>query len=108
MTSLSYSCITTLAGRQLQPNLCGNDSLTTSARRTRLSTIYKPTSSLRLPRAPQAYVRQMRIDHPEIDPPSLAADAVLAVRQFHRTPKRSFRLTRTLASWTSWTDLPLS
>ena len=33
----------------------------------------------------QAYVRQMLIDHPELDPPSLAADAVLAVRQFHRS-----------------------
>ena len=50
MTSLSYSCITTLAGRHLQPHLCGNDSLATSARRSLLSTIYKPISSLRLPR----------------------------------------------------------
>ena len=33
----------------------------------------------------RAYVRQMLIDHPELDPPSLAADAVLAVRQFHRS-----------------------
>ena len=31
----------------------------------------------------QAYARQMLIDHPELDPPSLAADAVLAIRQFH-------------------------
>ena len=33
----------------------------------------------------QAYVRQMRIDHPELDTPRLAADAVIAVRQFHRS-----------------------
>lgn len=33
----------------------------------------------------QAYVRQMLIDHPELDPPSLAADASLAVREFHRS-----------------------
>ena len=32
----------------------------------------------------QAYVRQMRIDHPELDPVGLAADAVVAVREFHR------------------------
>ena len=32
----------------------------------------------------QAYVRQMRIDHPELDPVSLAADAVVAVQEFHR------------------------
>ena len=31
----------------------------------------------------QAYARQMLIDHPELDPPSLAADAVLAVQEFH-------------------------
>ena len=37
----------------------------------------------------QAYVRQMRIDHPALDPVRLAADAVVAVREFHgslRTP----------------------
>ncbi len=34
--------------------------------------------------APRAYVRQMRIDHPDLDPSALAADAVLAVREFHR------------------------
>ena len=33
---------------------------------------------------PRAYVRQMRIDHPDLDPTALAADAVLAVREFHR------------------------
>ena len=33
----------------------------------------------------QAYVRQMQIDHPELDPVSLAADAVLAVQEFHRS-----------------------
>lgn len=33
----------------------------------------------------QAYVRQMRIDHPELDPLSLAADAVVAVQEFHRS-----------------------
>lgn len=34
---------------------------------------------------PQAYVRQMLIDHPELDPPRLAADASLAVQGFHRS-----------------------
>ena len=29
-----------------------------------------------------AYVTQMRIDHPELDPEMLAADAVLAVEEF--------------------------
>ena len=29
-----------------------------------------------------AYVTQMRIDHPELDPEMLAADAVLAVGEF--------------------------
>ena len=38
----------------------------------------------------QAYVRQMLIDHPELDPPSLAADAALAVRQFHRSLRAHF------------------
>ena len=33
----------------------------------------------------QAYVRQMRIDHPELDPVGLAADAVVAVQEFHRS-----------------------
>ena len=33
----------------------------------------------------QAYVRQMRIDHPELDPVSLAADAVVAVQEFYRS-----------------------
>ena len=33
----------------------------------------------------QAYVRQMQIDHPELDPVSLAADAVVAVQEFHRS-----------------------
>ena len=33
---------------------------------------------------PQAYVRQMRIDHPDLDPSAFAADAVLAVQEFHR------------------------
>ena len=33
----------------------------------------------------QAYVRQMRIDHPELDPVSLAADAVVAVQEFLRS-----------------------
>ena len=33
----------------------------------------------------QAYVRQMLTDHPELGPPRLAADAVLAVQEFHRT-----------------------
>ena len=33
---------------------------------------------------PQAYVRQMRIDHPGLDPSAFAADAVLAVQEFHR------------------------
>ena len=33
----------------------------------------------------QAYVRQMRIDHPELDPVSLSADAVVAVQEFYRS-----------------------
>jgi hypothetical protein len=33
---------------------------------------------------PQAYVAQMTLDHPGLDPKVLAADAVLAVREFHR------------------------
>ena len=33
---------------------------------------------------PRAYVRQMRIDHPDLDPAAFAADAVLAVQEFHR------------------------
>ena len=33
---------------------------------------------------PQAYAQQMRIDHPELDPTTLAADAVLAMEEFHR------------------------
>lgn len=33
---------------------------------------------------PQAYVRQMLIDHPDLDPTTLAADAVLAIEEFHR------------------------
>ncbi|MBW2258585.1 MAG: nucleotidyl transferase AbiEii/AbiGii toxin family protein [Deltaproteobacteria bacterium] len=31
---------------------------------------------------PRAYVSQMRVDHPDLDAPSLAADAVLAVERF--------------------------
>lgn len=34
---------------------------------------------------PRAYVAQMIIDHPDLDRATLAADAVLAVEQFHRT-----------------------
>ena len=34
---------------------------------------------------PRAYVRQMRTDHPDLDPATLAADAVLAVGEFHRS-----------------------
>ena len=33
----------------------------------------------------QAYVRQMLVDHPDLDATTLAADAVLAVGEFHRT-----------------------
>ena len=33
---------------------------------------------------PVAYVAQMRVDHPALDPVTLAADAVLAVEEFHR------------------------
>ena len=33
---------------------------------------------------PRAYVRQMRTDRPDLDPAVLAADAVLAVGEFHR------------------------
>lgn len=31
----------------------------------------------------QAYVHQMRRDHPDINPATLAADAILAVEEFH-------------------------
>ena len=31
---------------------------------------------------PRAYVEQMRIDHPDLEPTTLAADAILAVEQF--------------------------
>lgn len=34
---------------------------------------------------PRAYVQQMRTDHPDLDPATLAADAVLAVGEFHRS-----------------------
>ena len=34
---------------------------------------------------PRAYVRQMRTDHPDLDPATLAADAVLAVGEFFRS-----------------------
>jgi hypothetical protein len=33
---------------------------------------------------PQAYVEQMLVDHPELDHAVLAADAVLAIEEFHR------------------------
>ncbi len=33
---------------------------------------------------PRAYAEQMRIEHPEIDPTTLAADAVLAMEEFHQ------------------------
>ena len=33
----------------------------------------------------RAYSTQMRIDHPELDPASLAADASVAVQEFHRS-----------------------
>lgn len=33
----------------------------------------------------RAYATQMCVDHPELDPVSLAADAVQAAREFHRT-----------------------
>ena len=33
---------------------------------------------------PSAYTAQMHLDHPELDPATLAADAVLAVEAFHR------------------------
>lgn len=33
---------------------------------------------------PRAYARQMLIDHPGLDPTTLAADAVLAIDEFHR------------------------
>ena len=33
---------------------------------------------------PRAYVEQMLINHPELDPKTLAADAILAVEEFHR------------------------
>ena len=32
----------------------------------------------------RAYVTQMRVDHPELDPDTLAADAVIAVGEFVR------------------------
>lgn len=32
----------------------------------------------------RAYVQQMLIDHPDLDPATLAADAVLAIEEFHR------------------------
>ena len=32
----------------------------------------------------QAYAQQMLIDHPDLDPTTLAADAVLAIEEFHR------------------------
>lgn len=35
-----------------------------------------------------AYVQQMLIDHPDLDPATLAADAVLAIDQFHRGLQR--------------------
>ena len=34
---------------------------------------------------PRAYVQQMRTDHPDLDPTTPAADAVLAVGEFHRS-----------------------
>ena len=37
----------------------------------------------------RAYTTQMCVDHPELDPVTLAADAVLAVREFHRTLRRT-------------------
>ncbi len=37
----------------------------------------------------QAYVQQMWRDHPDLDPATLAADAVLAVEEFHRCLRRS-------------------
>ena len=37
---------------------------------------------------PRAYARQMLIDHPELDPTTLAADAVLAMEEFHRGLKQ--------------------
>jgi hypothetical protein len=33
---------------------------------------------------PTAYAQQMNLDHPELDPVTLAADSILAVRSFHR------------------------
>ena len=32
----------------------------------------------------RAYVRQMRVDHPELDLTTLTADAILAIGEFHR------------------------
>ena len=32
----------------------------------------------------RAYVQQMLIDHPDLDPATLAADPVLAIEEFHR------------------------
>ena len=37
----------------------------------------------------RAHTTQMCVDHPELDPVTLAADAVLAVREFHRTLRRT-------------------
>lgn len=36
---------------------------------------------------PRAYAEQMMIDHPELDPTTLAADAVLAIGEFRRSLK---------------------
>jgi hypothetical protein len=33
---------------------------------------------------PQAYLAQMILDHPELEPKMLAADAVVAVKEFHQ------------------------
>ena len=33
---------------------------------------------------PRAYTTQMLVDHPDLDPPTVAADAGLAVSLFHR------------------------
>lgn len=33
---------------------------------------------------PRAYAGQLTIDHPDLDPATLAADAVVAVEAFHR------------------------
>ena len=34
---------------------------------------------------PEAYASQMHIDHPDVAEPTLRADAVLAVTEFHRS-----------------------